>query len=151
MSQRTIFAGAIIVGLAIAFICWMSPDRSSEPQEVKAVPTVPGWEELGSCTNLVSFNGKLYLALFEDHAVTQNEEKASSDQVVGKWSYDETSKQYAVTLQSDTVLYTLVSPEGASTCMLIKGALDAADLKSSWYSLILDDEEPPIPDPPYER
>jgi len=129
----------------------MSPDRSPEPKVVKAMPAVPGWEELASCTNLVSFNGKVYLTLFEDHAVTLNKEKSSSDQMVGKWSFDETSQQYALTLQSHTDAYKLVSPEGTSTCMLIKGDLDAADLKSSWYSLISDDAEPVISDRPDER
>jgi hypothetical protein len=149
MSQRTILAGATIAGLAIAFTYWMSADRSSQPRLVKALPVVPGWEELGSCANLVSFKGNVYLTLYEDHAVTINKESTSSDQVVGKWTFEKESKQFAVTVENDTTAYTLVSPEGANICMLIKGTLDSADLKSSWYALVPDGEEPP--DDPYER
>jgi hypothetical protein len=42
---------------------------------------------------------------------------------IGRWSYDEASKQYAITVRGQTTNYSLLSHDGIETCMLVKGCL----------------------------
>jgi hypothetical protein len=63
----------------------------------------------------------------------------------GKWSYDETSKQFSVTLNGETTDYTLLSQDGVATCILVKGGLSNANLRESWFATI-DDSADDMPD-----
>ena len=60
----------------------------------------------------------------------------------GRWSYDEASKQYAVTVSGQTTNYSLLSQDGIETCMLVKGVFEAANLRESWFSPSANDEAP---------
>ena len=41
-------------------------------------------------------------------------------------------------LNGVTTDYILISPENAEGCMLIKGSLDSANLRESWFSVEID-------------
>jgi hypothetical protein len=61
---------------------------------------------------------------------------------IGRWSYDEASKQYAITVRGQTTNYSLLSHDGIETCMLVKGLFEAANLRESWYSPSAQDYAP---------
>jgi hypothetical protein len=64
----------------------------------------------------------------------------------GRWSYDETSEQYDVTVGGKTTNYSLLSQDGIETCILVKGVFEAANLRESWFSdnSNENDDEPPL-------
>ena len=109
--------------------------------------TLPaGWLDLSPCSFTRSFDGTKWLTLADDQsaelreALSPEQGKAGNERVsTGKWSYDETSKQYSVTLNDEATDYTLLSQDGVATCILVKGGLSNADLRESWFATIDDD------------
>jgi hypothetical protein len=123
----------------------------SHASKSQIAPT-PGWDDLILCSNLVSLEGAKTLSLSEDHSVIFTDDKAvennSADNnftIKGTWSYDESLKEYAVTLSGVTAIYTVVQPKNSPACLFIQGKLEAADLRESWVSVDNDyaPEEPP--------
>lgn len=109
-------------------------------------PTISGWNDLIFCSHAVSFDGSRELLLSEQHiatlyekSVAKNEKSNEDTRVLGTWSFNDQSKKYILSLAGTTNAYTLLSPEQVSTCMLIKGNLDSADLRESWFSAEEDD------------
>jgi hypothetical protein len=100
-------------------------------------------------------DGRKTLSLSEDHSVVLHEEesaqgeddKKSDRDVEGTWSYDQLYKEYSVSLVGTTTTYTIVNPEVANTCLFIKGTLESANLRESWFSWIDQDE---VEQPPRE-
>ena len=56
----------------------------------------------------------------------------------GRWSYNEASKQYAITIDGETKHYSLFSREGIETCILVDGDFGAANLRESWFAVHYD-------------
>jgi len=109
-------------------------------------PTIPGWDELIHCSHAVSIDGSKELRLSERHIATLYDKSLAKDGklsenrgVLGAWSFDDRSKKYLLSLAGTTNAYTLLSPEQVNTCMLIKGNLESADLRESWFSAEQDD------------
>jgi hypothetical protein len=109
-------------------------------------PTIPGWDKLIPCSHAVSIDGSKELLLSEEHIATLYDKSLAKDGksnenigVLGAWSFDDQSKKYFVSLAGTTNAYTLLSPEQVSTCILIKGNLESADLQESWFSAEEDD------------
>jgi hypothetical protein len=108
---------------------------------------VPGWDDLIPCSYVASFDGAEELMLYENHFVRLNDgtnpsdgaERDQHNYIDGKWSFDEGLKRYAITLNDVTTVYSVVQPENSHTCLLIKGDLNAANLRESWFSLDLED------------
>lgn len=47
-------------------------------------------------------------------------EREQGRSIDGEWSIDEELKQYAITLNGMTTVYSVVQPENSHTCLLIK-------------------------------
>jgi hypothetical protein len=108
---------------------------------VTSKTVVPGWDDLILCSELSSLDSLKELSLSEDHQA-QFYDKSAADpkrsKVTGSWSFDQASKRYSVKLNGAATDYILVSPENAEGCMLIKGSLDSANLRESWFSVEID-------------
>jgi hypothetical protein len=134
------FVGALLVG---AIVFWITFKRTEKPPNEAPIL---GWSELASCSDLMSLDGTKQLTLFENHSVKFHDEGSSKVSKIGLWSYDEPSKRYSVTLPDQTSTYFIVAPRGTDTCMLIKGDLEAADLRGSWFSSSVGDFDDPRDD-----
>jgi hypothetical protein len=108
---------------------------------------VPGWDGLFLCSDVASLDGAKELMLDENHLarlyggansknIAEGEQGRSID---GEWSFNETLKRYAITLNGVTTVYSVVQPENSHMCLLIKGDLNSANLRESWFSLDLED------------
>jgi hypothetical protein len=122
-------------GLLI-LVLWILSERSNTPN----VPPVPGWDELVACADLVSVDGSKQMKLFENHFVRFFDGGATKDVGSGKWSYFVQSKEYSVARAGQSSNYFIVAPKGTDTCMLIKGSVEAADLRGSWFSSAVQDD-----------
>ena len=127
-------------GAALAYGVYVHQSNKTSP------PIVPGWQKLISCSSAVSLDGSKELLLSEDHRAMFYDKSLLKDGkryedigVAGEWSFDDPSKKYFVSLSGTINIYTLVSPEQVSTCMLIRGNLESADLVESWFSAEADD------------
>jgi hypothetical protein len=141
--------GVVLLLLAGAFI-YGAFFRTNPSPETAQAPPAAGWMELGSCTFTRSFDGRRQMSLEDDQSAEVREpslppqQSKEGDERVskGRWSYDETSKQYAVTVSGETTNYSLLSQDGIETCILVKGSFEAADLRESWFSASANDEPP---------
>ena len=142
------------------FVCYMFSAKTDKARS--PIRIVPGWENLISCAYATSLDGTEQLSVSENNRATLYESAALSDKngdderisIEGTWSFDEISKQYFVALNGETTAYLLVSPERGGVCMLIAGALEAANLRRSWFSFQAEDDDNHPGDErpgPYER
>jgi len=115
---------------------------------VTSPPPVPGWEVLSLCSYVTSLDETKSLVLDENHHVIFEDEKNPKDTndrdrnktIDGMWSFDELSKRYAITLDGSTSDYSVVKWKNSTTCLLIKGDLNQANLHESWFSQNEDDQ-----------
>jgi hypothetical protein len=129
----------VFVCAIVASIWHRSVDDSAEPV------AIPGWEELARCSDTASIDGTKELELREDQDAILKLKRADdvADQTIkGRWSFDESSKRYSVTVDGVTTTYSIVSPSSAPICMLIAGDITAAALRVSWFSLPFEDDDP---------
>jgi hypothetical protein len=130
----------ILAGVALVY--WIFFYKSDGARTAQNKLAIPGWDDLVPCSDMVSFDGMKALTLHDDHrasfynkdplkAPKEGEHDVTAE---GTWSFDETSNRYSVTLNGLTTDYLMLSPEDVSTCMLIKGDLEAADLRGSWFA-----------------
>jgi hypothetical protein len=135
-----ILVGALLIG---ATVLWIAFRRTDQPLNEGLTL---GWNELVSCSDLTSLDGTQRMTLSENHVVSLRDERGPKFSKSGLWLYDEPSKRYSVTLLDQTSIYSIVAPRGTDTCMLIKGDLEAADLRGSWFSSSADDYDDPRED-----
>lgn len=150
LNSRTISTafGVTVVGIMIYAVFV----RTSSETGRAAQPPASGWEELGLCSNTLSFDQHKGLELAGDGVATMADYSADEDGHLlrhGEWRYDAGAKKYSITLDGETNDYSLVSPDHIGTCMLIKGDIAAADLIASWFST--HDIEEPDYGGPYDR
>lgn len=138
----------LCIGAGTAAYYFFGPEKKAAPKTEWPV----GWAELIDCYSTTSLDGKRDLELSEDqHAVLYDktaQENGKYRAVDGSWSFDPTTKQYAITLNGATTSYSLVEPENAA-CMLIKGGSAAANLDESWFATY--DNQAPDYAPSYEE
>jgi hypothetical protein len=107
-------------------------------------PLVPGWEGLGRCTFTISFDGTKEFALSYNHqAVLYDHSKkknAGYPTIKGTWSFDEMTHRYSVMLNDVVTTYSVVAPEQTVACLLVQGDLGAVDMRTSWFSPVIDDD-----------
>ena len=127
--------------------------RTDIGQEGQERPLPVGSIELSSCFVTRSFDGNKWLTLEDDQtaqlreALPPEQGKTKNERLsTGKWSYDETSKHYSVTLDGETTSYTLLSQDGVATCILVKGDLSNANLRESWFATVDDEPSNDMPD-----
>jgi hypothetical protein len=139
----------LLIGGVVAYRVFFRTDIGRTHEE-RTLPA--GWLDLSSCSFTRSFDGTKWLTLADDQsaqsreALSPEQGKARNERVsTGKWSYDETSKQFSVTLNGETTDYTLLSQDGVATCILVKGGLSNANLRESWFATI-DDSADDMPD-----
>jgi hypothetical protein len=154
-----LLAGAVtvaVVAFALVFYgATLFPSLFLTGSPTEKRPSVPGWQDLILCSELVSMDGRKTLSLSEDHSVILHEEESAQGKddkkgdrdVKGTWSYDQLYNEYSVSLVGTTTTYTIVNPEVANTCLFIKGTLESANLRESWFSWIDQDE---VEQPPRE-
>jgi hypothetical protein len=154
--DKTPWAKVLYTLAAVALVYWIFFYKPDEALTTEIQSAVPGWDDLIPCSDMVSFDGTKTLTLYEDHRTSvyykdplkEPKEGERGVTVEGTWSFDEISKRYSVTLNGLTTDYLMLSPEDVSTCMLIKGDLEAADLRGSWFSKSDEPEsDEPEPDP----
>ena len=108
---------------------------------------VPGWDGLIPCSYVASLDGAKELMLDENHLAKLYDgtnskgiaEREVGRSIDGEWSFNEALKRYAITLNGVTTVYSVVQPENSHTCLLIKGDLNSANLRESWFALDLED------------
>ena len=119
------------------------------PSARKDWPIFPGWDDLIFCSYVQSFDGTKQLSFsanqfvrFSDYGSSSDRTKGQKDVTIdGTWSFDETSKRYAVSLNGETTVYSVIRPENSDTCLLIKGDLESANLRESWFPFRDEDVE----------
>lgn len=130
---------AVLIGVgATAIHGWQKPK-----QDFEECPS--GWAELLDCSYAISFDGTKELNLYESHAAVLYDKSVKPNgkflKIEGTWAFDETTKQYAVSVNGQTTAYSLIDPDSINACMLVKGSLDTVDLRSSWFSRIPQDAD----------
>jgi hypothetical protein len=126
----------------LAFYLIYFPEEGAKP---RPEPSPPGWETLLDCAFTTSLDGKKERNLFEDQSAvfydkTTKDGGGKYRTIDGTWSFDQAVKRFVVTLDGIDTTYSVVLPEGAGICMLIKGDVGAADLTASWFSSGSDDD-----------
>jgi hypothetical protein len=143
--SKTKFWWPVLIACAFAGAIYLTLDTGKEPEQ-ETESSSPGWEDLLDCSRAALLDGTKELSLSENHrAVLYDKTKKENGRyltVNGSWNFDETSKLYTVTLNGEATAYSIVEPEGATLCMLIKGDPGAADLRASWFSSIVDKDRP---------
>lgn len=106
-------------------------------QELELWPA--GWEDLIDCSYTASIDGTKELNLFDNNRAVfydkSTKENGKYRTIDGNWAFDQNSKRYAVTLNGDTTVYSIVEPSGWGSCMLVKGELTAVDLSAAWFAI----------------
>jgi hypothetical protein len=127
----------------VSAVVWMVAHKTAD-----TTPTpVLGWDGLLPCSYVASLDGAKELMLDENHFIRLYDERNPKDSterdknktIDGEWSFDEALKRYALTLNGVTTVYSVVQPENSNTCLLVKGGLNSANLRESWFSLNLED------------
>jgi hypothetical protein len=104
-------------------------------EKTPATLSPAGWDDLITCSELVSIDGAKRLSLSEDHVLKVYDKTGTKKAESGTWSYREQSKQYSIVLADQSWDYVLVSPNGSDTCILASGNVEAANLRASWFSI----------------
>jgi hypothetical protein len=130
----SVFTVALFLAIALVFVDLMFGRRDIlvTPGE----PAIPGWEDLASCVDLTSLDGKKDLTLSEKAAEIWDRTEGADDKgrtIKGTWNY-EGAKRYALSIHGETTVYTLLSIAEGTACILINGDVRAADLTASWFS-----------------
>ncbi len=141
-TPNTSWAKVLYTLAAVALVYWIFFYRPDEARTTENKSTPPGWDDLAPCSDMVSFDGTKTLTLSEDHRASvyykdplkEPKEGERGVSVEGTWSFDEISKRYSVIFNGVTTDYLMLFPEDVNTCMLIKGDLETADLRGSWFS-----------------
>jgi hypothetical protein len=68
--------------------------------------------------------------------------------VDGSWSFDESARRYTITINDESVTYSVIAPGDGDNCMLVKGDLVTADLTRSWFYSRADLDSQNDRDPP---
>jgi hypothetical protein len=141
--DRVLGALALSPVVALGLAIYVVPICYAQSGPGQAAPSPPGFDELGSCTDLVSLTGDETLSLFEDHSVELDPDAhdVNSKAIEGTWSYDESAKTYAVSLGGVMSTYTAYSPEALTVCLFVKGGLDAGNLRESWISTVVPSDQ----------
>jgi hypothetical protein len=97
-----------VVGVAAYLIFF----RDGAPKSTPNHTTAPGWNDLIACSETSSLDGTKSLSLGEDGTATLREEGADGKDrgTTGKWSFDATSKRYAVITNTRLQVITRFSP-----------------------------------------
>lgn len=144
--QRVPWFNLLIVA-AVAVAIYGIFFRGDHASKTDAPPPA-GWLDLLGCTYTRSLDGTKFLSLGDDNGV-ELQEPAPPDKsgisknlrTNGQWTYDEATKKYVVTVKGETTAYSLLNQDDIATCVLVKGAMTAADLSGSWFSTLGDNDE----------
>ncbi len=135
--SKTNFWWPILIACAVTGAIYLTLDTGEEPEQA-AKSSSPGWENLLDCSHTASLDGTKELNLSENHrAVLYDKTKKENGRYLtfnGDWNFNEATTLYTVSLNGEATVYSIVEPEDAAVCMLIKGDLGAADLRASWFS-----------------
>jgi hypothetical protein len=134
--------GALVGSTAF---CWIV--FSQTENHTRATVPIPGWDDLLYCADVASLDGTKRVTFSENHSLYFHDDNSADDRRNDTWSFDEKLKRYTVTLKGQDTIYSLISPKDANTCMLIKGDIEAADLRGSWFASFPDNDDPRESDP----
>ena len=127
----------------LGFIVLVSSCDRKEQVEKKATDfTVVSW--LNDCSPFESLNEERVLMFKKGQSVELSEavgdEKAKGAlqakhprKTQGTWIADEATRSVIVELDGTRKTYTLLVTPSFSSCVLIAGAIDSADMRSSWF------------------
>jgi len=122
--------------------------RSDHTKKAAAFQLPAEWLDLRGCTETRSFDGTKWLSLSEDKKAELQESlrtelygKAAQRSSKGEWSYDPSSKRYAVTINGGTTSYLLFNEPDIPGCMLVKRTLSEANLLESWFATMSDGDD----------
>jgi hypothetical protein len=124
-----IFLGGVSLGVYY-LVTHSTPHREPEPPK-------PGWEQLARCSFLTSLDGNKDLSLWDDGRAELFDNTSKDKDVVaveGQWRFEQATNLFAVIFDGVSKSYAVVEPGQGPICMLLKGDLQAADLKESWFS-----------------
>jgi hypothetical protein len=132
--------GALAGSMAFCWLVILQTGKQTIP------PVIPGWDDLLYCADVASLDGTRRVTFAENHSVYFHDENVEG-RTNDTWSFDQELKRYTITLKGQATTYSLISPKGANTCMLIKGNVEAADLRGSWFASFPDNDDPGGPEP----
>lgn len=121
-------------GIGIVFLTLGRHTASEQMVEL------PGWGDLLPCSYAASFDGTKKLSFSENGLVVLYDKSAKGGSIDGKWTFDEAAGLYTVTIDGQIANYSVVEAGGSGFCILVKGDLNAVDLRSSWFASPIDDE-----------
>lgn len=131
---RVPWLNLIVIGcVGIAIYGMFFRGHHSKPE----APNPPaGWLDLLGCTETRSFDGTKWLSLSEDRTAALHEQlgKPTEQLSKGEWSYDETAKTYAITINGQMTNYFVFNQQDIPGCMLVRGNLNEANLLESWFA-----------------
>ncbi len=146
MAERpSILLVLLPLGLAVA---WLSSHFQQTPAVSAPKRSAPGWGTLIACSEATSFDSKRSLSLLSDGRARLTDRSAEKIQVVrGEWSVvDDDRHLYRIDVEGSVGNYFVVSPPDAEGCLLSFGSVDHADLRRSWFSIQIDEND--LRDPP---
>jgi hypothetical protein len=136
-------------GIAVGIYWMFFSGPSTDLARTTTAPAVAGWDELGACSSVASLDGMKQLSFlpngganFSDDSPQKDGDATKDRSINGYWRLNEGSKRYTVTLKGENESYLLVTSEHAPVCILIKGDIGAADLRESWFSSPVVDDDP---------
>jgi hypothetical protein len=129
---RSIVSGIFAVLAVTVFYIWLSAKAPTPPQAPLSVSA--GWDDLLPCSETKSLDGTAELILEEDGSAKLSFEGEPRTSQKGTWSFDNSSKRYSINLGSSAISYVVQSFDDGRYCLLIRGDLDSASLKETWFS-----------------
>jgi hypothetical protein len=131
----------VIAGLGVVALLWFVLPKFGGSTQPATVPTVAGWDDLISCSDLVSFDGKKTLSLNEDGTASLDDNsEAKRLTQKGKWELGNQPATYVTHFGDRSLHYERIAPEGWQSCMLVAGTSLSANLRLSWFAV---EPEPP--------
>jgi hypothetical protein len=155
-ARRTLWR-LTVLALVITPVVFGVYRRSSHNQNQPAASPM-GWIELSQCAYTRSLDGAKWLTLAENQRAElieipkTDQNVASRKQVsLGRWTYDDRSKKYSLVINNKSNDYSILSLDGVATCILIQGALSAANLQESWFATVDNDPRESDWEPDYSE
>jgi hypothetical protein len=146
--MRPLVTIVLCAGLGVAaYAAFRSGSPSVESEVTAKRVSVPGWDQLDTCSPMQSLDDTKELTFLEDHTVNILEREAKTlrelgpSTAAGTWAFDESAERYFVTLSQQRKSYILVHPEDSGVCILASGEIAAANIGESWFSRIAEDAD----------
>jgi hypothetical protein len=143
LAKRRVPWLSLVAPACVAFAVYGLFFRPTQQPSRNPPSYAPGWLEIASCFAMGSLDASKELIFKEDQTVEFRED-GEIRPAAGRWSFDEASKRYSIMLGEQLESFSLLSLGDPPTCILFKGTMDSADLRTAWFSTPAPPDEAPI-------